>query len=307
MIETISLLYGSNFKAAFSDPFVFSEFVSAVLGFPVKINKVREEAESEVRDKKEKRTANKNFVDVQFDLMGEDHERKIIVEVQHQSVKDRYERFFYYFAVGIVKQVSNELKKPLSDDYRQGKTVYTIVIFTHPLIRETTCIETGQMIFRGDDGQEQSPFKHRLIFLRPTRVNKKTPLRIKKWMEFIKETFKSQINEEKYPEEVFQKILIKLESIQQSTQEGIMYSTWKEEIAQREQMIKAATEDALEFGRELGQKQGQKLGQRLGRDMLIRSMLQRGSTPEQVAKLTGLAHEEIQQAKEEQRKLESGK
>ena len=42
------------------------------------------------------------------------------------------------------------------------------------------------------------------------------------------------------------------------------------------------------------------------RDMLIRSMLQRGAMPNQIAELTGLAPEEIQQTKEKQIKLESG-
>ena len=40
--------------------------------------------------------------------------------------------------------------------------------------------------------------------------------------------------------------------------------------------------------------------------MLIRSMLQRGAMPNQIAELTGLAPEEIQQTKEKQIKLESG-
>ena len=194
MVEVIPLKYGVTFKRVFSEPEVFCAFVKDVLGIQVKIEKVQTEFEYPEAV---------GYVKIKYDLFAEYTTQRIIVEIQQIKEDDFFDRFLYYHILGLIEQAKTY------KGYRFGRIVYTIVVLTSVPEDDSINFSVGEMDMSvtTEFGTRVYPYPHRLFFLSPRQVNAQTPEPVKGWLELIKDSLDSQIDETAYPSEMFQHVI----------------------------------------------------------------------------------------------------
>lgn len=266
MVEVIPLKYGVTFKRVFSDPVVFSQFASDVLGIPIKVDEVHTEYTYDEPP---------GYVNLQYDLFAEDKEKRTIIEVQHVREDDFFDRFLYYHLIALVEQVRSYAA------YRFERTVYTIVVLTRKPqpkhLRFSYAI--SDMNPTDEFGDQIQLYPHRLVFLSPNSVRPETPERARPWLELIADSLDSQIEKSDYDSKLFQEIIARIERNTLSPSE---LAHIKDE---------AAWEDAKQNAREEGREEGR-------RATLLetaRGMLANGIDVAVVANVTGLTVDEIEQ------------
>jgi predicted transposase/invertase (TIGR01784 family) len=262
MVEVIPLKYGVTFKRVFSDPEIFSQFASDVLGFPVHVDKVFTEYEY---------PEPVGYVKIKYDLFAEDKEQRTIIEVQHIREDDFFDRFLYYHLIGLVEQVSSYYS------YRFERAVYTIVVLTSQ--PQKTHLQFSYAISNmspiNEKGKQIEIYPHRLVFLGPRSVNEQTPVSVRPWLELIADSLDSQVEATNYDSDLFQKIIDRMRKNTLSPEE---LSVIKDE---------AAWEDVKQNAMREGQRQ-EKLS-------IARTMLANGLTVDLIATVTGLPASEIAQ------------
>ena len=274
MIEVIPLKYGVTFKRVFSDPAIFSQFASDVLGIPVQVEQVYTEYEY---------PETVGYVKIKYDLFAEDTAQRTIIEVQHIHEEDfpstgpghRFNRFLYYHLIGLVEQVRGYTA------YRFERTVYTIVVLT-TLPRDESLqfsYAVSNMSPVNEQGAQVELYPHRLVFLGPRSVNAQTPPRVRPWLELIADSLDSQIEEANYTSDMFQQII---ERMRRTTLSPAELSSIKDEAAWEE-----TKQSALAEGRAEGRKQ-EKLA--IARDMQVADI-----EVAVIARVTGLTPTEIEQ------------
>lgn len=194
MIEVMSLKYGPIFKRVFGRPEVFNSFTSAVLGIPIKVERIETEYEY---------PKPVGFVKSRYDLFAEDVERRTIVEIQQVKEPDFFDRFLYYHLISLVEQVKG------FKYYSFDQTVYTIVVLTSipkdQSIDYSYAHADSSLI---NERNEVVPvYPHRLIFLAPRLVNENTPPSIRPWLEFIRDSLDGKMDETCYAVEPFHGML----------------------------------------------------------------------------------------------------
>lgn len=268
MIEVIPLKYGAIFKRAFSQPEVFTQFVKDVLGIDIHIEKVHTEYEY---------PQTVGFVRSQYDLFAEDVENRIIVEIQHIKEEDFFDRFLYYHLTSLVEQVSGY------QEYAFDRTVYTIVVLTS-IPRDgsvTFSCAVSDMNPTDEHGRKHDFYPHRLVFLCPRLVNHHTPLGVRKWLELIEDSLDGKIEENVYPDQLFQMIL---SNIRKQSIDPALLSEIKDDAAwekAKRRFMKEARED------------GVREGDKQARLETARAMLGDGIALETVLKYTGLTAAEV--------------
>lgn len=205
-MEVLPLKYGTVFKRVFSDIAVFSQFAQDILGISLKIDKVYTEYQY---------PEPVGFVKSEYDLFAEDIENRIIVEIQHIKEADFFDRFLYYHLISLVEQVRG------FHEYRFDRTVYTIVILTSTPQDNSVNFScaVGDMNPIDEYGNRVNLFPHKLIFLAPKLTNEKTPPLIKKWLDFIADSLDGQIDNQQYPDDLFQNMLKNMEKFTLSPEE----------------------------------------------------------------------------------------
>lgn len=194
MVEVIPLKYGVTFKRVFSQPEIFKQFVFDLLGIRLDIDVVQTEYEY---------PESVGYVRIKYDLFAEDANHRTIIEVQHVKHHDFFERFLYYHLVGMIEQARTY------QGYRFGRAIYTIVVLTS--VPDDNSIEFSHAMqdlsFLTEFGRRFSPYPHRLIVLVPRNVNEQTPAGIKAWLELIKDSLDSRLDENDYPMALFQQVI----------------------------------------------------------------------------------------------------
>jgi hypothetical protein len=165
------------FKKAFTNIFVFKEFVKDILGFDIEVDKI------ETEKKFSPKLAN---IDFKLDIFAESTDDRVIVEIQKVEYDYNFDRFLHYFLMSIA-----ELQRS-SKEYGIGKTVYTIVILTAPYTlpdKSNRPIKNEVLISklnpRDLKGDEIDIFGHQLIFLNAYHQDKNTPAQYRDWLDLI--------------------------------------------------------------------------------------------------------------------------
>lgn len=268
MIEVIPLKYGVTFKRIFSDPIIFSQFASDVLGFPIHVDRVFTEYEY---------PESVGYVKLKYDLFAEDVAQRTIIEIQHIREDDSFDRFLYYHLIALAEQVRG------FSAYRFERNVYTIVVLTR-LPREADLQfshAVSNMSPVNEFGKQIELYPHRLVFLGPRSVNAQTPLTARPWLELIADSLDSQVEEAKYESDLFQQII---ERMRRNTVSPEELSNIKDE---------AAWEDAKRNMLAEGLQQGLEQGRYLEKLEIARAMLVGGADQAFIIQVTGLTTAQI--------------
>lgn len=276
MVEVIPLKFGVVFKRIFSNPAVFNRFAQDVLGIPVQIDQVHMEYEYDEPV---------GFVKSQYDLFAEDKTNRLVIEIQQIKDIDFFDRFLYYHLISMVEQVRNSYK------YNFERTVYTIVVLTSTPKDGSVDFNCAVSDFSpvGERGQRLAVYPHRLIFLAPRLVNADTPPALRQWLEFILDSLDGKMDEQAYPDQMFQQMI---ENIRKQTISPAELARIKDESAWEEAKLLFAAEgrqEGREAGREEGIEKGIAIGMEKGIYKMVQAMSERGLSVEQIASLTGLS------------------
>ena len=182
MIEVASLRYGVIFEKAFSQVDIFTAFVRDTLGISLEITEVGTKKTFDIQAGK---------IQPHCDLYAEDKKKRIIINIQHESHGDHYERFLYYHGVELLAKIQK------SADYHLDISVYTIVVLTSSdkykkdvlTIRFDPCDLAGHYI---------KAISHKIVFLCPRYVNEKTPKPLNQWLQAIEDCLDGQVEESNY-------------------------------------------------------------------------------------------------------------
>lgn len=286
MIEVVPLKYGVTFKRVFSEPQVFNQFASDVLGFPIEVDEVHTEYQY---------PEPVGAVNIKYDLFAEDKEKRTIIEVQHVREDDFFDRFLYYHLIGLVDQVRSY------HAYRFQRNVYTIVVLTRQPKPEHLRFSYAVSAMNPVDefGDTIDIYPHRLVFLVPRAVNEQTPERVRPWLELIADSLDSQVEESAYASDLFQHIIERMRKSNLSPDELARIkdeSAW-EDVKRKERT--EGLEEGLAAGREEGLAAGLATGHAAGRREnsleIARALLLKGMDATLIASVTGLTVAEIEQ------------
>ncbi len=262
MKHVAPLRYGVIFKKAFGHPEIFTAFVRDVLGIELEITTVETE---------------KSFkpvigpIDSRFDLFAEDVKNRIIVDIQHQRLKDHYDKFLHYHCVAMLEQAAR------SETYRPGTTVYTVVVLTSGN-RHKTDVSTIYFDPLDRQGNPLDEIHHKIIYLCPKYASADTPEPLREWLLAIDDTLDKEVDETQYRPEI-RHIFDYIEESQISPQD---VAEMKEEAAREEKVKDLETQ--------LGSAKKEK-AQEIARTMLSMGLL----TTEQIAQATGLTVDKIKE------------
>lgn len=278
MVEVIPLKYGVTFKRVFSQPDIFKQFVFDLLGIRLDIDVVQTEYEY---------PESVGYVRIKYDLFAEDANHRTIVEVQHIKHHDFFERFLYYHLVGMIEQARSY------QGYRFGRSVYTIVVLTSlPDDGSITFSHAVQdLSFLTEFDKRFAPYPHRLIVLVPRNVNDKTPSGIKAWLELIKDSLDSRLDENDYPMTLFQQVIAAIKRNMITPDELAQIKDQESLSMTQEDWRRQGLQEGLETGRKEGLEAGRQAEQRA----FARQMLAFGEPIEKLELYTGLSREEIEQ------------
>jgi predicted transposase/invertase (TIGR01784 family) len=261
-----SLRYGVIFKKAFSHPEIFTSFVRDVLGIELEISSVETE---------------KSFsptvgpIDSRFDLFAEDVKNRVIVDIQHQRLKDHYDKFLHYHCVALLEQAAR------SSTYRSDVRVFTVVVLTSG-DRHKTDVAVIDFDPRDRAGQPLGEIQHKIIYLCPKYVADDTPEPLREWLLAIDDTLDEEVDETQYRPEI-SSIFDYIEKSCISPRDA---AEMKEEAA-REEKLKEL-EDELK-----AVKSNLDVAKIEERKAIARTMLNNGLSIEQVANCTQLSVEQI--------------
>jgi len=174
------------FKKAFTDKFVFTQFVKDVIGIDIKVGNI----ETEKRFKPKMA-----YIDFAYDIFAESKDERVIVEIQRVNYDYSFDRFLHYHHMAIA-----ELQRS-AKGYHIKPTVYTIVVLTASDIiedKDGEIVEEDILISDVNPhnlkGENFNFYGHQLIFLNPNFKNDKTPPRIKDWLDLIWESIENPEN-----------------------------------------------------------------------------------------------------------------
>ncbi len=269
MKQVAPLRYGVIFKKAFGHPEIFTAFVRDVLGIELEITTVETE---------------KSFkpvigpIDSRFDLFAEDVKNRIIVDIQHQRLRDHYDKFLHYHCVALLEQAAR------SETYRPDTTVYTVVVLTSGDRHKT---DVASINFDPHDrhGNLLGEIHHKIVYLCPKYASDDTPEPVRQWLLAIDDTLDKEVDETRYRPEIshifdyIEESQISPQDAAEMKEEAAREEKWKDmeaELKMTKDDLKA-TEDNLKTAKEI-----------------VCTMLETGAlTIEQIAQATGLTVDEI--------------
>jgi len=262
MKQVASLRYEVIFKKAFSQIDVFTAFVKDLLGVELQIDRIEtDKAFSPLVGK----------VASKFDLYAEDQTNRVIVDIQHEHYDDHYDRFLYYECCALIEQIAT------SKNYRPGLTVFTVVVLTSA-DKQKTAVSITDFDPRDLNGKPLGKLPHKIVYLCPKYVTKKTPPPYREWLQAIKDSLDEQVDETQYTHPAIQKVFQTIEKDLVTPQERArMFEEYNQEQKKRE----------LE---ENGRKEGRReMAEATARNLLSLGLL----TTAQIAKTTGLTLKQV--------------
>ncbi len=264
MIEVASLRYGVIFEKAFSQVDIFTAFVHDTLGINLEITEVGTKKTFDLQAGK---------IQPRCDLYAEDKKKRIIVNIQHESHGDHYERFLYYHGIELLAKIQK------SANYHLDITVYTIVVSTSSdkykkdvlTIRFDPCDLAGHYI---------KAISHKIVFLCPRYVNEKTPKPLNQWLQAIEDCLDGQVEETDYQHPEILKLFSVIEQSNISAEE--------ETLLINEYHLEKLKKTQLTESLKLREKQGIEKGKSTEKLAMAIAMLEEDFERDIIAKITGL-------------------
>ncbi len=169
------------FKKAFTNKFVLQCLVKDIFGIDFEPNRI--ETEKRFNPKIA-------HIDLKYDIFAESDEQRIIVEIQKVDYDYNFDRFLLYHNMAIAEQ------QRTSQQYKAEKLVLTIVFFTAKYYkifeRSGKTIEHDILISNSNlftlGGEEIDVFGHKLIFLNYHYIKNSTPQGYRDWLQLVKES-----------------------------------------------------------------------------------------------------------------------
>ncbi|RKZ74791.1 MAG: hypothetical protein DRR19_29820 [Candidatus Parabeggiatoa sp. nov. 1] len=262
MVKVESLQYDTIFKKAFCHVDLFTGLVKDFTDIHLEIDEVEHEKVFEPPI---------GHVRARFDLFAEDKKNRVIVEAQHASNTDDFDRFFYYHIIAMAETI-RRLK-----NYCFPKVVITLVFFTEkktPKPDRNILIQDSEIRdLAGNVVEKVHGFKHRLIFIftGDPLSDWNVPKPCFEWIEAINDTLDEEADENEYDNPLI-KQLFQIISKDKTTPEE--YAHMKEEYNQRQILVNGQKKIRLEAAREC---------------LLLSDKL----TEQEMAKITGLTVDDI--------------
>ncbi len=236
MKQVASLRYDVIFKKAFSQVDVFTAFANDMFNIDLKIDKVETE---KVFDPPIGKVATK------FDLYAQDLHNRIIVDVQHEHYDDHYDRFLHYHCSALLEQVNS------SQNYRPGLKVFTVVVLTSA-DKQQTEVSITDFDPRDLNGKPLGKLPHKLIYLCPKYVTKKTPSPYREWLQAIWDSLDEQVDETRYTHPAIQKVFDTIEKdLVTPDERARMFEEYNQETKKREVFEEGKVEGRLETAQNL--------------------------------------------------------
>ena len=243
-MQVIPLKSGVMFKQVFSQPHIFNQFVSDILGIQFSVDKVHTEYEY---------PEPVGFVRSSYDLFAEDKKQRIIVEIQHIKEDDFFDRFLYYHLISLIEQAGGYR------EYEFQQTVYTIVVLTSTPRDGSVNFScaVSDMNPMDEYGNIHALYPHRLVFLCPRQVNSHTPDKIRQWLTLIEDSLDGEIDSQQYNKRIWQDIL---KYIKKRDISPAMLAELKDEAAW-EKAKQRFTDEGRKEGKKEGREEGKKEGE----------------------------------------------
>ena len=172
---------GTIFKKAFTDKFVFEQFIQDILGFKVTVGKIETEKQFEPKIGR---------IAFELDIFAETQDKRMIIELQKIEYDYNFDRFLHYFLMMLAEQQKS------SKEYKIKRNVYLILIMTQPyeklfdledkLLNQEKLVTT---LHTEDSGHDKVPlYAHKFITLNPNHKHKETPKEVRDWLDLIYES-----------------------------------------------------------------------------------------------------------------------
>ncbi|MEI6436167.1 MAG: hypothetical protein WCP32_15125 [Bacteroidota bacterium] len=176
------------FKKAFTDKFVFQQFVKDLFDVDIVVNKIETE---------------KQFVppianiDFKLDIYAETVDHRFVIEIQKIDYDYNFNRFLNYFISLIIEQQKKASR------YKVPQTVLGIVVLTRAYIVDQLTGEPIQESVMSIDFDPRNPkderikiWKHQLLFLNPNPKYKSddTPKNYRDWLDLFSKSIDNDIN-----------------------------------------------------------------------------------------------------------------
>jgi len=267
MKKVASLRYGVVFKKAFCVPEIFTAFVRDFLNIELKIDHVETE---------------KSFIQPvgrvlsRFDLFAEDHENRVIVDIQHVRYPDHYDRFLYYHCAALLEQIADAYS------YHPDLKVFTLVVLTSG-DRHQKDVAVIDFDPKDLEGNPLNEIPHKIMYICPKYLNDKTPAPYREWMLAIQDSLDELVEENDYTVPEVRQIFDYIEKDLISPEERArMFDEYGEEQVKQEHFVKGVAK-----------------GIEKEKVEIAKEMLQQGMAISLISQITKLSEEAITPLKNE--------
>lgn len=179
------------FKKAFTDKFVFEQFVKDILGIDIQVDKIETE---------KKFSPPIGYIDFEIDVFAESEDKRTAVELQRArydyntstSLSTGFDRFMHYLQMLVAEQQKNAKK------YKVKQTVYMIVVMTLPYkfdnltgepINEEVIIT--KFCSQNLKGKNIPIYAHQMVCLNPNHPEADTPQAVRDWLDLFYQSIHS--------------------------------------------------------------------------------------------------------------------
>jgi hypothetical protein len=186
-------------------------------------------------------------------LFAEDKKNRLIVEAQHASRSDNFDRFLYYHCTAMVETI------PSSKNYRFPKAVITLVFFTDkktPSPDNNILVQDFEMK-NFKDGQvvkEVYGHQHRILFVftNDPLSDLDIPETCREWIEAINDSLDEKADEEDYDNPLIKRLFqVISKDLTTPAERARMKEEYNQKLTEMEAFEKGKKEKARETARNL--------------------------------------------------------
>ncbi|MFN8495906.1 MAG: hypothetical protein U0350_50410 [Caldilineaceae bacterium] len=255
------------FKKLFRDPDVLSAFFKDLTGIQLSLKPENIKLEKKFNPPI-------GLIDIAFDIFAEDPERRIVVEIQRVYYTYLLERFTHYHYAAIMELQRNYQR------YTPERTVYTIIWLT--MTSEEPPYNQGLSVsrhyFESTSGVKGGESSHRMYLINPNYIDQTIPAATADWLKLAYESIKNPTHPTvNLARPIFVRAteLIAADTITATERAAIMDEREWQEKVQKER------KESFEEGRKEGYTE------------IVRSMLAKGLTVDQISVFMGLSKPDV--------------
>ncbi len=181
---------GTIFKRAFTDKFVFQQFIKDIFDVDIQVENITIETEKKFEPPL-------SPIDFELDIYAESADHQFIIEIQKIDYDYNFDRFLHYFLTLIANQQNS------SSQYKFTQRVLGVVVFARPFRfdqKDGQPIRDNVMIMdfnpKNLKGEFIKLYEHNLVFLNPSKKyqNSDTPKNYQDWLDLLYASMKEPVN-----------------------------------------------------------------------------------------------------------------